>query len=70
MIVKEGLNKVKGLTHMRKEPIINFDGLQFTSDRRANLLRSRGGWQVRRQVRNKIGVARNLRNVLAHLFGF
>lgn len=53
---------------MKKEKIINFDGVQFSDNRRARSPRNRG-WQVRRQVKNKLGVSRNLRNVFTHLFG-
>lgn len=53
---------------MKKEKIINFDGVQFSNNRRARSSHNRK-WQIRRQVKNKLGVTRNLRSVFTHLFG-
>jgi len=67
--VKGGLNKKRILTHMNKAPIINFDGFKFQSERRTWLPKNRR-WQARRNVKSRVGVAKNLRNALTHLFGF
>ncbi|MBU1083361.1 hypothetical protein KKE14_02910 [Patescibacteria group bacterium] len=54
---------------MNKAPIINFDGFKFQSERRTWLPKNRR-WQARRNVKSRVGVAKNLRNALTHLFGF
>lgn len=54
---------------MNKTPIINFDGFKFQSERRTWLPRNHG-WQTRRSVKSRIGVAKNLQNIFTHLFGF
>lgn len=53
---------------MKREPIINFEGMQFRSDGRARLPRSKQ-WQTRRQAKNRLGVARNVRSAFMHLLG-
>jgi len=54
---------------MKREPIINFEGMSFDRDRRARLPRSRQ-WQVRRRAKNQLGVARSVRTVFQSLFGW
>ncbi|MEA1909852.1 MAG: hypothetical protein U9M89_02435 [Patescibacteria group bacterium] len=50
----------------KKQEIIDFDGMQFNTSRRARLLKSRQ-WKTRRQIRNRLGIARNLRSALTNL---
>lgn len=49
-----------------KIPIIDFEGMQFNTSKRARLLKSHQ-WKTRRQVRNRLGIARNLRSALTNL---
>ncbi len=49
---------------MEKKPIINFEGMQFRTDRRARLPRGKQ-WQVRRYSRSRMGFSKGLRNVLS-----
>lgn len=53
---------------MKREPIINFEGINFDQDRRARLPKSHQ-WQVRRSAKNQLGVARSVRTVFQSLFG-
>lgn len=65
-MVEGGLNYLT--QKMKKEKIINFDGVQFSDNRRTRSPHNRR-WQIRRQVKNKLGVSRNLRSVFANLLG-
>ena len=49
----------------KKAPIINFEGMKFDGSRRARLLRDKR-WRTRRAVKNRLGVANNLRNALTN----
>jgi len=50
---------------MKKEPIINFEGMQFRQDRRSRLPRSKQ-WQIRRYKRSG-GVSNGIKNMLGYL---
>jgi len=52
----------------RKSQIIDFEGMKFGANRRAQIPRNRN-WKVRRQVKNRLGVARNLRTVFSNILG-
>ena len=52
----------------RNEQIISFTGMRFDTSRRARLPRARQ-WKARRQIKNRLGVARNLRSVLENILG-
>jgi len=52
----------------RKSQIIDFAGMQFGNSRRVQLPRNHN-WKVRRQVKNRLGVARNLRTVFGNILG-
>lgn len=52
----------------KNESIINFAGMNFEASRRARLPKAKQ-WKVRRQAKNRLGVARNIRGVLSNLLG-
>lgn len=64
------VNYIKLNPSMNKnEQIINFGGMRFdATSRRARFPRAKQ-WKVRRQVKNRLGVARNLKSVFSSLFG-
>lgn len=51
---------------MKKEPIINFEGMQFRQDRRSRLPHGKQ-WQVRRFKRSGQGGYNGARSILGHL---
>jgi len=53
---------------MEKKPIINFEGMQFRTDRRARLPRGKQ-WQIRRYSRSQVRFSRGLKNVLSQFMG-
>ena len=52
----------------KKSQIIDFEGMQFGTNRRVQLPRNRN-WKVRRRVKNRLGVTRNLRTVFSNILG-
>ncbi|MFH0912067.1 MAG: hypothetical protein V1807_00145 [Patescibacteria group bacterium] len=50
----------------KNDQIISFEGMQFDATRRSRLPRSRQ-WKARRQIKNRLGIARNLRSVFSNL---
>jgi len=48
---------------MEKKPIINFEGMQFRTDRRVRLPHGKQ-WQVRRYSKSQGGFSKGLRNAL------
>ncbi|MFA5967525.1 MAG: hypothetical protein WC805_03410 [Patescibacteria group bacterium] len=52
----------------KNEQIISFEGMRFDGSRRARLPRAKQ-WKARRQVKNRLGISRNLRSVFSGLLG-
>lgn len=61
-----GVRYINLTLQMKKEPIINFEGMQFRQDRRARLPRGKQ-WQVRRHRRSGLGVSGGIKGVLGYI---
>lgn len=51
---------------MKKEPIINFEGMQFRQDRRSRLPHAKQ-WQIRRHKRSRPSVSNGVKGMLGYL---
>jgi len=52
----------------RNEQIIEFTGMRFDAARRSRIPRAKQ-WKVRREVKNRLGISRNLRSVVGSILG-